>query len=585
MTKKSAPPTPKPQGVKEGIGQSEEWYRILYDNNPSMYFIVDKGGTVLSINQSGAAHLGYEAGELVGQSLLRILHAADKEAFLESLAACLQSPNQDINREFRNIHKDTSMLWAKAALRAVQHPGGDRVVIVVCEDITQRKLVEQRLDDLSHCDALTGLPNRTLFMDRLSQALVRAPWHGRIMAVLFTNLNQFKIINDALGREVGDILLKMVAERLTSYVREGDTVARLGGNEFSLLLRDIAHAADITPIVQKILDGLSKPFTWEGEDIFITTSIGISLYPDDGSDPETLLQNAGTAMYRAKKQGRNHFQYYSAAMGAAASERLSLESSLRHALECSEFLLHYQPLVDLNSGQIIGAEALVRWKHPEAGMVSPAQFIPLAEESGLIVGIGEWVLRIACAQAKVWQTAGMPPLFMAVNLSACQFPEGNLVMMIANVLRETGLEPHYLELELTENTLQNAETVKTLHALSETGIGIVIDDFGTGYSSLSYLKRLPISKLKIDQSFVRHVPDDLNNAAICRAITVMAHTLKLGVVAEGVETLDELDFLRSLSCNEMQGYLFSKPLPAEQITELLKQKRCLGAACKTPAMQ
>ncbi|MDO9371247.1 MAG: EAL domain-containing protein [Gammaproteobacteria bacterium] len=575
MYKKSDQSTTALQGVSEGIGQSEEWYRVLYENNPSMYFIVDKEGTVLSINQTGAAHLGYEASELTGQSLLGILHEADKEAFLTSLAACLQKPGETIHQEFRKIHKDTSMLWTKAVLRAVQHPGGDSVAIVVCEDITQHKLAEHRLDNLSNFDALTGLPNRTLFMDRLSQALVRAPWHARIMAVLFINLDQFKIINDALGREAGDMLLKAVAERLVTYVREGDTVARLGGNEFSLILRDIAQELDVTPIVQKILDGLTQPFSWEGDELFITTSIGISLYPNDGSDPETLLQNAGTAMYHAKKQGRKHFQYYSAAMGATASERLSLESSLRQALERSEFLLHYQPLVDLSSSQIIGVEALLRWKHPEAGMVSPAQFIPLAEESGLIAGIGEWVLYMACAQNKLWQTAGIAPIFMAVNLSACQLPGGNLVALIGNVLRETGLDPKYLELELTESTMQNAEAAKTLHALNETGVGIVIDDFGTGYSSLSYLKRFPIRKLKIDQSFVRHVPDDLNNAAICRAVTIMAHSLKLKVVAEGVETLNELEFLRSLNCNEIQGYFFSKPLPAEQMTELLQQKRCL----------
>jgi diguanylate cyclase (GGDEF)-like protein len=444
-------------------------------------------------------------------------------------------------------------------------------------DVTKRRQAEERLNYLANFDPLTDLPNRTLLYDRLGQAMTRAPWHKRSVAVLFLDLDRFKNINDTLGHAFGDLLLKAVAERLTRCVREGDTVARLGGDEFVLILDDLAQPGDILLVAQKILGALSSPFNLEGRELFITTSIGIALYPDDGKDYETLLKNADTAMYRAKEQGKNNYQLYSPALNAKASERLALENSLRRALERGEFLLHYQPIVDLATGSVIAVEALVSWIRPNVGMISPAEFISLAEETGLIIPVGEWVLRTACTQNKACQSAGLSPICVAVNLSARQFQRQDLAKTIADAIDKIGLDPKYLELELTESIImKNAEiTAATLRRLDALGIEISVDDFGTGYSSLSYLKRFPVTTLKIDGTFIRDITTDLDDKAIVTAIITLAHSLKLKVVAEAVETEEQLQFLRSLHCDQIQGYLFSKPLPAEEMTQLLAQKRRL----------
>jgi diguanylate cyclase (GGDEF)-like protein len=445
-------------------------------------------------------------------------------------------------------------------------------------DMTERKQAEERLSYLASCDSLTNLPNRILFYDRLNQVLSRAPWSKRLVGVLFLDLDRFKIINDTLGHNVGDELLKAVAERLKGCVRAGDTVARLGGDEFTVILDDVAKEQDVTKIAQKILDALSKPYRIEGHELFTTTSIGISLYPHDGETAETLLKNADIAMYRAKEQGKNNFQHYSSAMNAKASERLSLENGLRHALEGEELRLLYQPQLDLKSGQIIGMEALVRWQHPEMGLLSPAKFIPVAEETGLIIPMGEWVLRTACAQNRAWQTAGYASMRIAVNFSARQFQQQNMIKMVSRVLQETGLAPHFLELELTESIImKNAEnTIATLYQLHEMGLEISIDDFGTGYSSLSYLRRFPINRLKVDQSFVRDIAKDPINAEIVNAIITMAHSLKIKVIAESVETAEQLRILRSLECDEMQGYILSPPLSPQEATKLLAEEEDLS---------
>lgn len=444
-------------------------------------------------------------------------------------------------------------------------------------DITKRKQTEERLNYLASFDALTDLPNRTLFYDRLGQATARARWHKRWVAVLFLDLDRFKVINDTLGHAIGDLLLKAAAVRLTGSIREGDTVARLGGDEFVLILDDLAQPQDTSKVAQKILDALSDPFDLEGRELFITASIGIALWPEDGEDPETLLKNADIAMYRAKEQGRNACQLYSPALNAKASERLTLENALRHALEREELLLLYQPKVDLATGKIIGLEALVRWKHPQWGLVSPADFIPLAEETGLIVPIGEWVLWTACAQNKAWQEAGFPPIRIAVNLSARQFNKQNFAEMVARLLGEVGLDPQYLELELTESIImKNAESTMTmLQELDAMGVELTVDDFGTGYSSLSYLKRFPVHTLKIDRSFVRNLTTDPEDVAIVTAIITLAHTLHLKVIAEAVETVEQLALLRSLECDQMQGYLFSRPLPSGEVAKRWRERRHL----------
>ncbi len=399
--------------------------------------------------------------------------------------------------------------------------------------------------------------------------------HNPLVAVLFMDLDHFKAINDTLGHSVADLLLKVIGERLTSCVREGDTIARLGGDEFALILTDLTQAAGVGHLAQKILDSLTVPFEIDGHELFVSASIGISLYPNDGKNAEVLLKNADTAMYLAKQQGRNRYQHYSPALGAKASTRLSLENNLRCALARDEFVLHYQPQVDLASGRITAVEALVRWNKPHIGLVMPNQFISLAEDTGLIVPLCEWILRTACEQNRVWQAQGLPPIRVGVNLSARQFQQQNMreiVNHILRVLQETGLDPNYLELELTESILQTIEAVGMLRTLKETGIHIAIDDFGTGYSSLHYLKRFPLDKLKIDQSFIHGVPNDPDNTAITTAIVAMAHSLNLKVIAEGVETLAQLDFLRSLKCDEMQGYLFSTPLSSLELGKFLACK-------------
>ena len=442
----------------------------------------------------------------------------------------------------------------------------------IMRDISERQRYESQLTHLATHDALTGLPNRALYTDRLEVAIIEAERHDRLIAAMYLNLDRFKTINDTLGHEVGNTLLKDVAIRLKESLRDDDTLARPGGDEFALVLTDIAHLDDVGRVTQKILNSFKAPFRVSEHEMFVTASIGISVYPFDDRTPTGLLKNAAIALTRSKDLGGNAYQFYTAAMNATALQRLALDSALHHALERKEFLLYYQPQVDLASGEICGMEALLRWQHPDLGMISPLEFIPLAEETGLIVPIGEWVLRTACAQNKTWQDAGLRALPMAVNLSGRQFTQHALVQTVTQVLQETGLPPHWLELEITESTLilDVQDSIATLNELTELGINISIDDFGTGYSSLSYLKRFPITSIKIDQSFVRDIHTDPDDAAIVSAIIAMAQGLNMKTIAEGVETLDQLVFLRSRDCNAIQGYYFSKPVPPGDFVELLR---------------
>jgi diguanylate cyclase (GGDEF)-like protein len=440
------------------------------------------------------------------------------------------------------------------------------------------ELVRQRTAELNHLayhDALTDLPNRVLFEDRLTQALILAERNRQTLGILFLSLDRFKKIHDTLGRAIGDRLLQKVAERLRSSAHPGETVARFEGDEFALLLTQIGgtESEDVVEVIYQINESLKLPFVIDDHELFTTVSIGISLYPDDGADAPTLLKNADAALYRAREQGGDNYQFYTADMNAKAMKRLTLENSLRRALERSEFEVYYQPVLDINTRKIVGMEALLRWHHPELGLVQPAEFIPLAEDTGMIVPIGEWALRTACTQGKSWQEAGFAPLTLAVNLSARQFQQQNLSEVIARILQETGLNSHDLELELTESSImKNAESaVRTLGELKAMGVKIAIDDFGTGYSSLGYLKRLPIDTLKIDRSFVRDITTDPDDAALVMAIITLAHNLRLKVIAEGVESEEQLSFLHLLRCDEWQGYLFSRPLPVEAFEDLLLQ--------------
>ncbi|MEK6245829.1 MAG: EAL domain-containing protein [Pseudomonadota bacterium] len=435
-----------------------------------------------------------------------------------------------------------------------------------------RNQAEERVRHLAHFDELTGLPNRSLFNQRLSHALARARRADEPLAILFIDLDRFKNINDTLGHEAGDRALKEIAQRLRGCLREVDTVSRLGGDEFVVLIEGPPRPADVAEVAQKILTAVARPVLLEAQEFHLTASIGISTCPGDSNDLQGLMKNADIAMYRAKEQGKNNFQFYSAQTNVHTLERVALESDLRHALERKEFLLHYQPKVDIGSNRIVGMEALVRWQQPGKELIAPAHFIPLAEETGLIVPIGEWVLKTACLQNKVWQDQGLPRLRIAVNLSPRQFAHESLLQDVARVLAETGLDPAWLELEITESmVMRNPEhAVTLLRGLKAMRIHLSIDDFGTGYSSLSYLKRFPLDSVKIDRSFIQDIPGDGDDAAITQAIIAMAHSLRLGVIAEGVETGEQLHFLRLHGCNEMQGYLFSRPLPEDQFLRLLQ---------------
>jgi diguanylate cyclase (GGDEF)-like protein/PAS domain S-box-containing protein len=467
--------------------------------------------------------------------------------------------------------------------------------VATVRDITERKQAEERIRHLAHHDELTGLPNRSLIRDRLDQAVLNAQRNGKHLALAFVDLDGFKLVNDGLGHNAGDELLKVVGRRMGACLRRNDTLGRLGGDEFVILLPDVSdQAMAITPVLEKIRQAVTEPVLIGDQAVQVSCSMGVAMYPRDGEDPKTLMMNADAAMYRAKDLGSNNFQFYTREMNASVEEKLMLLEGLRKAFDSTQaglpgagmapagqFSLVYQPKVDLRTGRIFGVEALIRWRHPEHGMVPPPRFIGLAEESGLIVGIGEWVLRTACRQAQLWRAAGLEPLTVSVNVSARQFEEKHLVDRIAGALRDTGLPPGALELEVTESLLMRDlnQAIERMRALKDMGISLSIDDFGTGYSSLSALKTFPISTLKIDKSFVRdlaHSPDD---QAIALAVISLGHRLHLRVIAEGVETEEQREFLAANECDEMQGYLFSPPVPAERITEmLLTQAQCGTAA-------
>jgi diguanylate cyclase (GGDEF)-like protein len=464
-----------------------------------------------------------------------------------------------LSEEYGSIHREAN---AKLVLSLIE-------AHKLAEEVQAGKA---ELDYLAHHDVLTGLPNRLLFRDRLSKAIELARRQNERLAVLFMDLDKFKYINDSLGHGVGDDLLKSVARRLESCMRRSDTVSRQGGDEFILLLSHIAQPEDAAVTAGKILAALAPPHLIDQQELHISASIGISIYPEDGTDAEALTKSADTAMYNAKENGRDNYKFFEQEMNARAIHRQSIEASLRRALACGEFVLHYQPKIDLQSHMIVGVEALIRWQHPKLGLVPPLQFLPIAEDCGLILPIGRWVLREACLQAHAWRQAGLPPIAIAVNTSALEFRDKNFLENTRATLGDTGLEPHYLEFELTESVLmQDGEfTNSMLRALTDLGVKLAIDDFGTGYSSLSYLRRFPIDALKIDRSFVNGVTSSPDDAAIVSAVIGMGKSLKLRVVAEGVETPEQCEFLLAQHCDEGQGYYFSRPVAAKDIAALLQ---------------
>ncbi len=534
---------------------------------------LDTQGHYTMVNKAYADMLGYTPEELVGTDWLRTTHPDDQGIVQAAYRRLLASGKTEV--EARALRKDSAFFYRQLTMIGDYD---DQKIFVghhcFMKDITERRRVEGRLKYLAYYDPLTGLPNRLLLQDRMNQAAIWTSRNDRLMAVLYLDLDRFKIINDTHGHEMGDALLKEVAQRLKACVRAGDTISRLGGDEFAVVLTNVAHVNDASNMAQKIIDSFIASFSIDGHDFFVSPSIGITLYPFDDSNMDNLLRNADAAMYHAKEMGRNTYQFYTAELNRRTAKRLALETALRHALGRNELLLHYQPQVNLE-GRIIGMEALLRWQHPERGMISPLEFIPIAEETGLIVPIGEWVLRTACAHNKAWHDAGFDGgLAIAVNVSGRQFQNRDLVELVKRVLTETGLDPHQLDLELTESILMHntdliLATMNELHAL---GVIFSIDDFGTGYSSLSYLKRFPIDKIKIDQSFVRNVTTDPEDAAIVQAIISLSHSLKRKVIAEGVENVAQLEFLHSLQCDEFQGYHFSRPVPGDEMERLLRER-------------
>ncbi len=509
-----------------------------------------------------------------------LLHPDDRARALATISDYLAERISYYEIEYRLRHKDGSYRWflSRGALR--RDDAGQPVRLLgVQVDITERRRAEEQLGRLAHYDNLTGLPNRVLFADRLGQAMIESDRHGRLVGVAFIDLDRFKNINDTLGHDAGDQLLKAVAERLTGAMRKGDTVARLSGDEFTLILADMGHADDAARVAQKVLEAFTQPFHVAGRELYMTASLGITLYPFDVQDVSGLLRNADIAMYRAKESGRNTYRFYAADMMTKAVENLALENDLRHAVDRGELALHYQPIIGCADGEILGMEALVRWRHGTRGLIPPSQFIPLAEDTGLIVPIGEWVLREACAQCRRWQREFNRPLRVAVNLSARQFGQSSIARTVRQALEDAGLDSAALELEITESVLlhQDAEKIESLQALAGMGVTLTIDDFGTGYSSLSYLKRFPVDVLKIDKSFTRDIPDDADDAALARAIIHIAHILGLKTTAEGVETLAQFEFFRAEHCDTAQGFYFSKPLPVEEFAALLgKRQRATG---------
>ncbi len=559
--------------TESALEASEARFRVLTESTIDLISVVDADGTISY--QSGALRtlLGFDPADTVGKSVFELVHRDDIEHVRAAFRRILEARSLTEPVEFRLRHRDGSWrTFESLGTNCLTNPH-IRGIVWNSRDVTDRKVIQQRIQHLAYHDNLTGLPNRGLLQDRLARSIARAERAGRKVAVLFIDLDNFKNINDTLGHDVGDELLRQVSRRLSECVRLEDTIARQGGDEFIVLLDNLDDGRNASVVAQKILNSLRQPLTLGGTEQHVSGSVGIALYPEDGRDAQTLMKNADTAMFHGKSLGKNTYQYFTAQMNIAVKRRMTLESALRRAVIQKNFVLHYQPQIDLQTGEIVAVEALVRWKTEDSGTVMPGDFIGLAEETGLINEIGEWVLREGCRQAREWQDMGLSKeRRMAINLSARQFSDKGFLDMVNRVLADTGLAPQCLELEITESQVmrQTEGMIQLLNKLSEMGVQLAIDDFGTGYSSLSYLKRLPIEKLKIDQSFVRDITVDPNDTAIVVAIINMAKSLELQTIAEGVETAGQLALLKAKGCQVGQGFFFSTPLMPQELYPLLR---------------
>jgi diguanylate cyclase (GGDEF)-like protein/PAS domain S-box-containing protein len=546
----------------------------VFVNSMEAIVITDINNNIIQVNKAFTEITGYSSEDAVGKNPRILKSGQHNQDFYRAMWETLLKTG-NWQGEVMDRRKSGEIYPKWLSITVVRDEKGDiSNYIALFSDITERKASYERIQHLAHFDALTNLPNRALLNDHLDLAIAVAKRTQTQLAIVFLDLDRFKIVNDSLGHHAGDLLLQIVSERLKTCVRETDTVARLGGDEFVLLLNSISEPNDAAHVAQKVVEAISIPFVLDGHEVNIGTSIGIGIYPDNGLDRPTLIKNADAAMYHAKESGRNNFQFFSSVMNDKAFERLALENDMRRALKREEFFLHYQPQIDILTGKIIGVEALIRWQHPERGLVPPNNFIHLAEKCGLIVPIGEWVLRTACAQNIAWQKEGLAPILTAVNISAQQFQQKNFKESLMQILGNTGLAPHFLDLEITESAImENAESMlEKLHSLKEIGLHLSIDDFGTGYSSLSYLKHFPIDKLKIDRSFVQDITDDSNSYAIIETIINMGHNLKLKVIAEGVETAEQLATLQELQCDEIQGFYFSRPIAPQDFATFAKNR-------------
>ena len=549
---------------------SEELFRTIFQSSVAGIAMVAPDGRFLQTNPAFCRFLGYSADELLQLKITDVTHPDDIEETFSRRSIELASRERAIVCEKRYLRKDGSVLWAQLSSTWLFDSAGKPLYTVpVIQDISRRKEAELRIRELAYYDSLTHLPNRSLFQDRLGRILAQARRRKSGFALMFLDLDRFKMVNDTLGHSVGDELLCQAAVRLAECLRENDTVARLGGDEFVIILSDYRDESNLHKIATKILQVLAQPFDLVVREVFSSTSIGVALYPQDGETQVDLLRCADMAMYEAKKTGGNAFQFYSAEMNAKAMQRMDMEGNLRRALTCDEFFIEYQPQIDLLTNEMAGVEALVRWQHPQFGVIAPDDFIPLAEDTNLILPLGEWVMRTVFEQCVLWKQQNCLPFRVAINVSGRQLAQGDFIDTVRRLLRETGANPKYLEFEITESVVMSDVdmAIETMNSLRDLGINMAIDDFGTGYSSLSSLKKLPVDRLKIDRSFIVDLQTNANDRAIVDATIAMARCLDLSVIAEGVETADQYGFVHASLCDEVQGFYFSKPVSAAEIQQ------------------